>query len=292
MKQSGILLVDKPKGLSSAAVVAKIKRQFRIDKIGHGGTLDPFATGLLVILIGEGTKIARFLLEGEKTYLASMQLGFETDTGDPTGEPIPGTENKSIPTLAAWQASLPQFVGDIMQKPPVYSALKRDGKALYQRAREGEVFTTEARPVHIGALEINELAESKMVFSVSCGGGTYIRSLAVDWARATGTSAHLWELRRLSTLGFTLQDAHTLEDILAMTPEALPVLGIEKALVHLPSVECSATAAQRIAQGNLLAAALAAPTEGAGFYLLRTSTQPVAILSYQEHWQIERVFAL
>jgi tRNA pseudouridine55 synthase len=283
--QSGLLLVDKPMGLSSAAVVAKVKHHFKFDKVGHGGTLDPFATGLLVLLIGEGTKVARFLLEGEKTYLATARIGFETDTADPTGQQTEASV--VVPTLDAWEQTRAQFVGNIMQKPPVYSAIKRDGKALYARARAGEVIETEARPVFVRSLELQEYAPPLLKFLVECGGGTYIRSLAVDWARAAGSMTHLAELRRISTLGFSIKNAYTLTDILAR--QEAPLLSLEQALAHLSPITCSALEAVRVAQGNL--SSLSLPTDAKpGFYALRESERLVAILSRQENWQIERVF--
>lgn len=294
MHKSGILLVDKPKGLSSAAVVAKIKRQFGINKIGHGGTLDPFATGLLVILVEEATKIARFLLEGEKTYLAKAVLGFETTTGDPEGEAIEESRNNSRPENSAWEKSLPQFVGTILQKPPAFSALKKDGKRLYELARAGEKVEVEARPVTIHHLELQEQGADQISFLVRCGGGTYIRSLAQDWARATGTAAHLAELRRIETLGFSLEKAHTLDDILAYSRENLPFIGLGEALSQLPRLECNREGARKVHQGNLSGLTLPA-SPVSGFYFLESENKPIAILSYGEgapRWQIERVFLL
>ena len=195
-KLSGVLLVDKPASLSSAAVVAKIKNKFSIDKIGHGGTLDPFATGLLVLLLGEATKISRFFLGGKKTYLCTAKMGQETDTGDLTGKIL--TEDapamlgeQNFPTLADWENTRSQFLGKIMQTPPQYSALKHKGKALYEYARKGEYIPLEARAVEITDLEILSYEPPFIRFRVSCSGGTYIRSLAQDWARGTNTRAHL-----------------------------------------------------------------------------------------------------
>lgn len=130
---SGVLLVDKPVGLSSAAVIARLQKKWNWAKVGHGGTLDPFASGLMVVLVGEATKISRFFLGGEKTYLAKAKVGIRTETGDLEGKPL--TESAIRPSLAKWQNSTKNFLGEILQKPPAYSALKINGKPAYARAR-------------------------------------------------------------------------------------------------------------------------------------------------------------
>ncbi len=288
--KSGILLVDKPIGLSSAAVVAKIKRRFNLKKIGHGGTLDPFASGLLVLLIGEGTKIARFLLEGDKTYEAEAVLGTETNTGDHTGEVI---ERGAVAPVESFQKTLPKFVGTISQRPPQFSAIKKDGKPLYAYARAGETVEVAERNVEIRTLEILSLEEEKLRFRVTCSGGTYIRVLAQDWARAAGTRAHLTALRRLTSNDFSLGNALGLESLLESA--SLPLTSIEQALKHLPQLTCDGGLAQLLRNGNprALTALASQWTFSEPFALAVEGSRAVAILSKISHQNapvIERVF--
>jgi tRNA pseudouridine55 synthase len=288
--ESGILLIDKPVGLSSAAVVAKIKHKFRLKKVGHGGTLDPFASGLLVLLIGEGTKIARFLLAGNKTYEAEALLGAETDTGDLTGKPI---ETGSVAPLSEFQATLPKFLGTISQRPPQYSAIKRDGKPLYAYARAGETVAVEPRDITIHDLEILDLQEDKLRFRVTCSGGTYIRVLAQDWARAAGTRAHLTALRRTDSHSFSLASANTLDSALALAE--LPLISIEDSLAHLPRINCDQKLTTLIRNGNSRALESISTqwTFGDTFALAMENDRAVAILSKNSNQNgpvIERVF--
>ena len=300
MNRSGILLVDKPEGLSSAAVVAKIKRHLQSDKVGHGGTLDPFATGLLVVLLGEATKIARFLLEGSKSYEATAKLGEETDTGDLQGkitETLPAPKTFS---LSQWEDVSEQYLGKIQQVPPAYAAIKVQGKAAYEYAREGKPIELAAREVEIHDLEILEASDALLRFRVSCGGGTYIRSLARDMARSLGSLAHLTALRRTESNQFSIDSAITLDALLASPPESAPLLPIQDALKHLPQVLCSAMEAEKIRQGNLSIFRLIEQRfQAQGYFLLLTENakqepRPLAIASahpqMQDPFKLERVF--
>lgn len=247
----GLLLVDKPIGLSSAAVVAKVKKHFGFKKVGHGGTLDPFASGLLVLLIGDGTKIARFLLEGSKTYEAEADLRFETDTGDNTGSPIETSENHEADENA-FRATISQFCGTILQTPPMYSAIKKDGKPLYAYARAGKTVEVSAREVQINKLDILEYSDKKIRFRVNSSGGTYIRALAQDWARASGARAHLSALRRTNSHHFSVTDAHALDTLLSLAspPKLIPLVD---ALLHIPAIPCDPTTVQMLQNGQLQA---------------------------------------
>lgn len=293
--KSGILLVDKPVGKTSAEVLNQIKKQHKVDKIGHGGTLDPFATGLLVILIGEATKIARFLLDGEKSYLATAKLGEETDTGDLTGTVL---YTQAIPTLSQteWQTYANEFLGHSQQHPPMYSAIKVQGKPLYEYARKGISIEVKARDIYLSAFKILPSdSEGLLAFSVTCSGGTYIRVLANDLAKKAGTYAHLLALRRTASSAFHIENAHPLEQLLSASE--LPLLPLTSALQHLPQITCTDMQVQKIRHGNLsvfqeLKDQLIKP----GYFLLvhKNHLTPIAIANHNPmlspFCSIERVF--
>ena len=200
---TGVLLLDKPVDLSSNHALQRSRRAFNARKAGHTGTLDPFATGLLVCCFGKATKISTLMLEADKTYRATLSLGVETDSGDLTGEEVERAELQGIDLSRERVLSvLEQFTGEIEQIPPMHSALKRDGKPLYEYARKGIVLEREPRKVTIYSIELIELNEDSMVIDVDCSKGTYIRTLAQDIGRALGCFAHLSALRRLSVGDF------------------------------------------------------------------------------------------
>jgi tRNA pseudouridine55 synthase len=207
---SGILLVDKPVGLSSAAVVARVKRSLRLRKVGHAGTLDPFATGLLVICINRATRLMQFLVDGQKRYEAELMLGVETDTQDLTGQITASAETVNVKPAALFEI-LKQFKGTISQTPPVYSALKHKGMPLYRLARKGKPVQKPDRTVTIRQLDILEIDLPKVRFAVECSAGTYVRTLGVDIGRALGCGGHLSALRRTASSGFNVKDALSLD---------------------------------------------------------------------------------
>ena len=202
-----LILVDKPVGVSSARVVAIVRRLTGVKRTGHGGTLDPFASGLLPVLVGrEFTRQADELLMGDKEYLMTVRFGSETDSCDLTGATV------SIATCAAPDAAeirevLSSFTGEIMQEPPIYSALKLNGKPLYWYARKGNPVVKDARPVRIDSLDLVEMVGPDAVFKVACGKGAYMRSLGRDIGRALGCPAHLVGLRRTAVGRFRVEDA-------------------------------------------------------------------------------------
>lgn len=202
-----LIAVDKPIGITSARVVGMVKWLTSTRKVGHGGTLDPFATGLLPILVGrEFTKSADSLLMGDKEYVMTVRFGSETDTCDLTGKVVElGTG--AIPDAAAIQEVLPAFTGEIQQEPPIYSALKHEGKPLYWYARQGNPVTKPARTVTIHQLEFVEMVGPDAVFRVACGKGAYMRSLGRDIGRALGCPAHLIALRRTAIGPLRIEDA-------------------------------------------------------------------------------------
>lgn len=295
---SGVLLIDKPAGISSAEVTNRLKKQFKFARIGHGGTLDPFATGLLIVLVGEGTKVARFLLEGEKEYEAVAALGAETDTGDLTGEVINRTEVPDI-SIEEWRAHAKTWTGTIRQTPPAYSAIKVKGRALYDYARKGEEVEVPDREVTIRMFEVDEATSEFVRFRVRCSGGTYIRALAADLAMTAGTSAHLSQLRRTGSSSFRVENSLSLDDALRLPPEQLPFRSLLEALDHLPQVFCTSVIAQKVRQGNLAAFdAVRDQLEKPGYFLLLeksdTGAMLVAVCNHHPMMRptcsIERVF--
>lgn len=210
----GFLIVDKPKGVSSNRVVNEVKRATGVKKVGHAGTLDPMATGALVVAIGKVTRLIRFVQEQPKEYLATAEFGVSTDTLDADGA-ILNREPMEF-TLEELVSVLPRFTGEIMQVPPMVSALKRDGKRLYELARQGEVVEREARPVRVEELEIISVGPGpypEVEFRVVCGKGTYVRSLADDMAGVLGGSAHLTALRRLRIGSLHVDDGLVIEEL-------------------------------------------------------------------------------
>ncbi|CAB3730865.1 tRNA pseudouridine synthase B [Paraburkholderia sediminicola] len=205
----GVLLLDKPLGLSSNDALIRAKRLYLAKKAGHTGTLDPLATGLLPLCFGEATKFSQDLLEADKTYEATMRLGIRTTTGDAEGEAIDTRDVACDP--AAVEAAMEKFIGDIVQIPPMYSALKRDGKPLYEYARAGQTVEREGRQVTIHALKMLACALPDVTFRVTCSKGTYVRTLAEDIGEALGCGAHLVALRRTGVGALTLENSVTLD---------------------------------------------------------------------------------
>ena len=222
----GVLLLDKPVGLSSNDALIKAKRVLNAKKAGHTGTLDPFATGLLPLCFGEATKFSQDLLEADKTYEATVHLGIMTTTGDTEGETI---EERAVDvTVGAIEAALARFRGPIFQVPPMYSALKRDGKPLYHYARQGIELEREPRTVTIHSLTLVACDGMTAELDVACSKGTYIRTLAEDIGRALGCFAHLTALRRTQVGPFSLQGAVTLEALQASEAPAQALIAIDE----------------------------------------------------------------
>lgn len=258
----GVLLLDKPVGLSSNDALIRAKRVMNAKKAGHTGTLDPFATGLLPLCFGEATKFSQDLLEADKTYEATVHLGIKTDTGDTEGEAI-----ETLPvdvTVEQIEAALARFRGPILQVPPMYSALKRDGKALYEYAREGIVLEREARPVTIHALELIAYEAPMLRIRVTCSKGTYVRVLGEDIGAALGTGAHLNALRRIQVGALTLDGMITLEALQAHAEPRSLLAPVDALLSTFPAVELTAELAKRFLNGQRLALgkeAVAVPPE-------------------------------
>jgi len=227
----GVLLLDKPVGLSSNHALQRARRAMDAAKAGHTGTLDPFATGLLVCCMGRATKISGAMLDADKAYRATLQFGEETDSGDLTGHVVARAAEGFAVTPAALHDALSRFQGTIEQVPPMYSALKRDGKPLYEYARQGIELDRPARQVTIYRIELLSLEGSRAEIDVACSKGTYIRTLAQDIGRALGCYAHLAALRRTHVGPFSLDRAVALEALQAMPDPKQALL----ALTELPA---------------------------------------------------------
>lgn len=247
----GVLLLDKPVGLSSNDALIKAKRVLNAKKAGHTGTLDPFATGLLPLCFGEATKFSQDLLEADKTYEATVHLGIMTTTGDTEGEAV-----ETLPvdvTLEQIEAALARFRGPISQVPPMYSALKRDGKALYEYAREGITLEREARPVTIHALSLLDYQAPHLMIRVTCSKGTYVRVLGEDIGAALGCGAHLSALRRIEVGALGSDAMITLEELLAHPAPLSLLRPVDALLSSFPAIDLDAELARRFLQGQRLA---------------------------------------
>ena len=244
----GALLLDKPLGLTSNAALQKAKRLYGAAKAGHAGTLDPLASGLLVVLFGEATKFAGTMLDADKDYVAKLKIGERTSTGDAEGEVL---ETRPV-DISRLQDVLEQFKGEIDQVPPMHSALKHKGTPLYRLARRGEEVERNARRVRITALEVIEQENPKLVLRVTCSKGTYIRVLAEDIGEALGCGAHLSGLRRTASGRFRIEQAATLEGLVDPEERRRRLLPLTALLKDLPRAELDAAEETRLRQGQTL----------------------------------------
>jgi tRNA pseudouridine55 synthase len=284
---NGILVIDKPAGISSAGVVERVKRLLAAGKVGHAGTLDPQATGVLLCCVNQATRLARFLLEGPKTYEAVMRLGVATDTQDAGGEVIARRPVGAI-AAAELEAVLRRFQGPGWQRPPAFSALKLDGVPLYRMARQGRPVQKPARRIELHRIRLLAAELPEVRFEVRCSAGTYIRTLCADIGEALGCGAHLAQLRRTECHGFTSGQALGLEALAGLAAagrvgEAL--IPMAQALPGLPETVAGEALAQKVRHGHpvtramLADAAGGAPPPEAGFFkLLDAAGQLVAVL--------------
>ena len=251
----GVVLLDKPAGMSSQGAVTAVKRAFNAEKAGHTGTLDPMATGLLPICLGEATKYSQDLLEADKTYIAQVKFGSRTDTGDAEGfvieeSPLPAFENPAA-LQKALDALLPKFSGPITQVPPMYSALKRDGKPLYEYARAGVELERTPREITIHKIRWMNIQWPEATLEVSCSKGTYIRVLAEDIGNALGCGAHLVGLRRTEVGHLSLEHSFTIESIQnALHDSSSYILPVDALLQTLPHLTVDEQQAKRLGMGQ------------------------------------------
>ena len=237
--KNGVVIINKDAGLSSQAVVSRVKRLFGVAKAGHTGTLDPMATGVLPVLIGRGVKASEFMLTEDKHYVATLTLGITTDTEDTTGEVL--TRDERVPDEDEVLSVTESFVGEYMQTPPMYSAIKVGGKKLYELARRGEVIEREARAVRIYSLRAEKIDGRNYRLDVHCSKGTYIRTLCADIGKRLGVGGAMASLLRAEAAGYTLSDAHTLSALEAMTEDerAATVFPTEHIFRDFPRVTLS-----------------------------------------------------
>ncbi len=247
-----MLLFDKPLQLTSSTALQKIRHLFQANKAGHTGTLDPLATGLLPICFGEATKFSNALLEADKTYRAVLRLGQTTTTGDAEGEII--ADQPVEIAQADVMAVLQKFRGPIAQLPPMHSALKHQGKPLYEYIRQGETVERKLRTVTIHELVLNSIEGNQMDITVRCSKGTYIRTLAEDIGAALGCGAHLAGLRRTAIAHFDLREGYTLQQLQAMTEAERDacILPLESLMPDVPILQLDSTQIHRLAQGQRL----------------------------------------
>lgn len=263
---SGWLILDKPLGITSAQAVGRVKRLLNPMKIGHGGTLDPLASGILPLALGEATKAFQFVASNIKTYRFTVQWGAERTTDDLEGE-ITQTSDKR-PSQAEIEAALPKFRGEIMQAPPAFSAIKVDGARAYALARAGEEVLLPPRPVQVESLELLSADAASATFEMTCGKGTYVRSIARDLGREIGCFGHVTMLRRVRVGNFHENRSISLEKLEELVHSAAQeewLLPIASVLADIPAVELDPTSAHRLTQGQTVSipstSALSAITE-------------------------------
>ena len=290
---TGLLVIDKPGGITSHDVVQRVRRALHIKQVGHTGTLDPMATGVLVICVGVATRVSEYLLGHDKAYRATIRLGVETDTYDAIGQVV-ATQPVDL-QRAGIEAALAQFVGAIQQVPPMHSALKRDGQKLYELARAGIEVERAPRPVIMHAIDLIDYQAPDVTIDVRCSAGTYIRSLAHDLGAALGTGAHLIGLRRTVVGPFRLDQAIGLAEFeaAARDGEAIGYLrSIDEALYDWPRVTVNAAQRQRAVTGgriealDLIGTRCRAYDEGGELIALLTFDQK------KQWWRAEKVLTM
>jgi tRNA pseudouridine55 synthase len=248
----GLLLLDKPAGVGSNALLQAVKRLYGAAKAGHAGTLDPLASGLMLVLFGEATKFSQFALDADKEYLARARLGVTTSTADADGEVI---ERRPCTARAEdIEPVLVHFRGDLAQVPPMYSALKQAGRPLYALAREGREVPRAPRRIRVHVLQLVKFEGDRLELLVRCSKGTYVRTLVEDIGRVLGCGAHLAALRRTRSGGFGVEDAVTLDQLQVDSAKARDarLLPVERLLAGLPRVDLPAALAERFARGQAL----------------------------------------
>jgi len=290
---NGILLIDKPEGMTSAAVVRVVKKELGEEKVGHLGTLDPFASGLLPLCLGTGTKISQFLMGERKAYSGTIRLGVETDTFDCTGTvtkttPVPLINDTLLRKLEQ------QFTGEQWQTPPMYSAIKRKGVPLYKLARQGIEVDRTPRQITITQFSLTSVSADTLSFSLDCSKGTYVRSLAVDLGATLGCGAHLATLRRTEFGPFTITQALALSLLTsAQAQQTLPLVSLEKALRHYRAISIAAQMVAMLRQGRqeVLRDLASEATPDEIVQLVGPNDELVAMVQFQGKWKLLRVFS-
>jgi len=248
-----VLIIDKPAGPTSHDIVAKVRRLSGIRRVGHAGTLDPRATGVLVVLVGKTTRLSSYLMDHDKSYCGRIELGVETTTQDGEGDVVSRRDASGV-TLLDIERAASSFVGDILQVPPMVSAIKQAGRPLYELARKGVSVERKARPVTVSSLEVMRYESPYIDFELDCSRGTYVRTIAADIGTELGCGAYLAELRRTRVGAFTLEQAVTLQELLSAGDE-WPGLGLPAvaALPEMDLVELNDTQSERVMEGGATA---------------------------------------
>ena len=276
---NGVLVLDKPRDLTSARAVARVKRRLKVKKAGHAGTLDPMATGVLPVLLGEGTKLARFFLEGDKGYRFTIRLGAATDTGDAEGAIISEADPAAV-TAGDLEDVLSGLRGPIEQVPPMYSAIKQDGVRLYRLARQGREVPREPRAITVHRLVLMSFESPEAVLELDCTKGTYIREIAAEIGRRLGCGAHISELRRTCSGPFGEDRTVDLE---TLSLNSAAILSLVEATAHLSTIRVDVELARRIRAGHQPAGVevrdglTSAIEQGADVRLLGPGEQLVAV---------------
>lgn len=249
------MVLDKPPNITSARVVARVKHLLRARKAGHAGTLDPFATGILICCLNQATRLARFLLSDKKRYQAELHLGVDTDTQDATGRVVSIGSTEEVNARQV-HATLQRFTGSQWQKPPIYSALKHRGVPLYQYARSGRPVEKPARQITIESIEILEVALPRVKFELVCSAGTYVRTLCADVGAALGCGGHLASLRRTASSGFHIEEAVTLQELESHRKNDGPqvLIPMPQALRNMPAVHVDNALTNAIKHGRMMPA--------------------------------------
>jgi len=289
----GILNIHKAIGMTSHDVVAKIRKMLQQKRVGHAGTLDPAASGVLPICVGQGTRVAEYLSESGKAYSAEILFGTVTDTYDSEGA-ILRTSDTTTLTLTQIEEMLPQFLGPQMQMPPLYSALKLQGQPAYKRIRAGEDITLTARPITLHELRILDWQAPRLTLAVDCSKGTYIRSLAYDLGERLGYGAHLAALVRTRSGPFTLSESVTLEQVAEAVEQgtiAQLLTSADTVLQHYPALHLDAPTVERVLHGNSFSYD-APPAELARVYDTRGQFLAIATWNTEQGmWQPKKVFS-
>lgn len=288
----GFLNIDKSAGMTSHDVVAKLRRGLKLKKVGHAGTLDPMATGVLIVCIGAATRLSEYVMSHRKRYRATVHLGIETDTYDADGE-ITRQVNASHITRQQVEEGLLQFTGDLQQMPPAYSAIKQGGRKLYELARAGQTVELQPRPVSIYALQIVDCTLPTFTLDVECSAGTYIRSLAFDLGRLLGIGAHLSGLVRLASGVFQQSAAVTLDQVLSSEDWTKYMVDPHEALTDWPRVDLTPAEEREISFGRRIEQRSTVANEQLVIAYSHSSQQLIAILQAHDGWLLpHKVFSL
>ena len=247
---NGLLIIDKPPGMTSFDVVRQVRRMTKTRRVGHAGTLDPMATGVLPVAVGTATRLIEYLMAGDKAYRATLKLGSATDTQDSDGQVLEEKSWQDV-DLASVSAAVENFIGDFEQLPPMYSALKKDGQPLYKLARQGIEVDREPRRVHVESLTIDEYSPPYMTFTVTCSKGTYVRTLCHEIGQILGCGAHMTDLRRLSCGRFDLAASHPLQVFKELSEQgrALPFLSLADILADWKALTVDGVILKRLQNG-------------------------------------------